>query len=421
MVKVLLQKILRFGVYLIVFKYKPKIIGITGSVGKTSTKEAIAVVLESEFRVRKSCENNDNKIGLLFTVIGIESLEKNILFWLKVFWKIGELLIIKDRKYPEILVLEMATEKEGDLEFFTEIIKCDIGIITAISHVNLNSFKTVEAVQKEKSVLIENLKKGAWAILNYDDSNIEKISYKSKEKIFSYGSKKGNSLELREVKFNFSALDADSFLGVNFKIFYEGSLIPVSLPNNTGYNAVYASLAAIATGLCMDMNLIEVAQNLKKFHSLPGRMNLIKGIKDSIILDDTYNSLPRSNIRALNFLENIKSEGRKKIVVLADMSELGTNSDKFHQEIGEHLVGKVDILFAFGEKSKFIIAGAIKNGMNKDNLFHFTNFQSCLQCLREKINKGDVVLVKGSRSMKMEKLVKEIMKFPDVEKDFLVS
>jgi UDP-N-acetylmuramyl pentapeptide synthase len=185
---------------------------------------------------------------------------------------------------------------------------------------------------------------------------------------------------------------------------------------------VYASLAAAAVGLKYGMNLVEISQALKAFKVPKGRLNIVKGIKNTIIIDDTYNSSPQSCTAALEIVSRIELPvGAKKFAILGDMLELGSLSEKSHLEIGRQVYkNKISKLIIVGERSRDIARGAEKAGMSKDNIFHFAFSDEAGRFIQEQINQSDLILVKGSQGMRMEKIVKEIMAEPLRAKELLV-
>ena len=408
---------------LILKKYKPKIIGITGSVGKTSAKEAVYTVLKTKFNVRRNTKNYNNEIGLPLTIIGSDSPGKSIFGWLGVFFKALGLILFKDKNYPKILVLEMGVDRPGDMKYLMGIAKGDIGIVTLISHSHEEFFEDVKEIQKEKGLLVENLKPGGWAILNFDDELTRELAGKSKVKVLSYGFKEGAMLRAQELVFSFEKTkEVDNLLGLSFKLTYNGSFIPVLLPQVIGYNSIYAALVAAAVGLTMEMNLVEISKAMREFDSPNGRMNLIDGIKHTLIIDDTYNSSPISVMSALDIVSKIPiAKGARRFAVLGDMLELGKYSEEGHREVGRYAAkARVDKLITVGERARDIARSAEEAGMARDNIFEYTDVAEAGRFIQQRIEQGDLILVKGSQGMRLEKIVKEIMAEPLRAKELLV-
>lgn len=406
---------------LILRKYQPRIIGITGSIGKTSAKEAVCLVLNTRFKVRASFKNYNNELGLPLTIIGVESAGKSLLGWLKVFLKAVSLILIRDKKYPEILVLEMGVDRPGDMAYLCSIINPEIGIETAISYSHLEYFGNVVNIKKEKQVLIENVDNKGLSILNYDNEYTRDMAEVSRAKVLTYGFGEGAMLQVQDLSYNFSKGDYD-LSGIHFKMSYDGSIVPVFMKNVLSETAVYAALAGVAVGLHFEFNLVELAQILLDFNLPHGRMNLLPGIKNTFIIDDTYNSSPEACLAALDVLGKLRiSEDGKKYAVLGDMAEIGSYTEEGHELVGKKVVDSgIDYLIAVGAKSIHIINGAQDAGLKKDFIFHFDTSEEAGSFIQDRINSGDVILVKGSQSMRMEKAVLEIMAEPERAEELLV-
>ncbi len=424
--KKFIQKILKILAKMILAKYQPDVIGITGSVGKTSAKEAIYSVLKSKYIVRRNIKNYNNEIGLPLTIIGVDSPGKSFFGWVMVFLKAVKLLIVRDNNYPKILILEMAADKPGDMEYLTSIARCKIGVITLIGPVHLEFFGSLEKIKDEKSILIKKLIKPGWAVLNNDDENVKEIAKDIKSndiKILSYGFAEQAVIRARETQLSFTQKkNVNKLDGISFKLSYNGSTVPVFLPKILGQASIYAALAGAAVGIIYGFNLVEIAQALKNYQSPKGRMNLISGIKNTLIIDDTYNASPQSAIAALNSLASLPlSQSANKYAVLGDMLELGSYSEAGHREVGGEVAKSgINKLIVVGERSRDIARGAVLAGMAEDNIFHFDIADEAGKFIQDRIKQGDIILVKGSQGMRMEKIVKEIMAEPLRAEELLV-
>jgi len=421
--KKLIELKLKILAKLILKKYNPEIIGITGSVGKTSTKEAINTVLKGKFKTRTNIKNYNNEIGLPLTIINAESPGKNIFGWFFIFLKALKLVLIKDKAYPQILVLEMGVDRPGDMDYLNSIVKCHIGVLTLVGTVHMEYFRSKNELKQEKAKLIKSLPQDGFSIINYDNQLSREAIKVSRAKTISYGLDEAAVVRAQEIRFSYEGKpEAGNIQGISFKLSHEGSFAPVLLPGALGIGAVYSSLAAAAVGIAKDMNLIEISEALKGFASPKGRMKLIKGIKDTIIIDDTYNAEPESTIAALGALRRITvKSGARRYAVLGDMLELGKYSESAHRDVGKYIAGaKIDILVVIGERSRDIARGAKAAGMNADYIFHFPYSEEAGWFLQERIITGDLILIKGSQGIRTEKAVKEIMADPLHAKVLLV-
>ncbi len=413
--KKILVKTLRFLAKKILKKYKPEIIGVTGSFGKTSTKEAVFAVLSSKFNVRRNIKNYNNEIGLPLTIIGAGSPGRSVLGWLGVFFQAFFLLVLK-QDYPKILILEMAVDHPGDMDYLVDLALPKIGVVANIGAVHLEYFKTVERIAKEKAKIVTRIKDG-WAVLNADNELVLGIKDQVKCPVLTYGLGSKADLRAQEINISHNDLKEKGIAGISFKMIYQGNVMPVLLPNILGEHLVYAALAGAALGIIYGMNLMEISQALQSFKAPKGRMNLIDGIKKTLIIDDTYNAGPDSTLAALKVLGRIPG---RRWAVLGDMLELGEYTEEAHRKVGESMASnKIDFLITVGERAR-IIASEAEKGLGEDRVFSFPDAEKAGLFLQDRMESGDIVLVKGSQGMRMEKIVKEVMAEPLKAKDLLV-
>ena len=415
---------LRFLAKAVLARYHPEVIAITGSVGKTTTKEAIYSVLSVSYKVRRNLKNYNNEIGIPLSIIGVESGGSSIFRWLLVFFKAIFLLIKKNKNYPEILILEMAADHPGDIRYLVDFVPVKVGVVTNVAEVHLEFFKTLDEIAREKWILIETLSKDGYAVLNFDDQRVWAMAGKTKAKVLTYGFQPKADVSASEIKINqpTGGQGMAAINGLDFKLNYQGSSHLVFLPQILGKHLVYSALAAMAVGIIYKIDLSKIIDSLKHFKSPKGRMNLIKGIKDTLIIDDSYNSSPLAAKKALYQLGEINlNKPASKYAVLGDMLELGSYSEQAHQEIGEAAVDYgADYLITVGEKSRDMVRGAVAKGMSKDKCFNFKDSLAAGKFIQQRLAKGDLLLIKGSQGMRMEYAVKELMAEPQRAKELLV-
>ena len=418
MKKILFLK-LKILAKLILKKYRPLVIAITGSVGKTSAKEAIYTVLKSSGRVRRSRGNYNNEIGVPLTIIGSLSGGRSLIGWLAVFLRAFSLLVRHDKEYPEILILEMGAEKIGDLEYLTGFVPVDIGVITGIGGVHLEFFGSLENVAKEKFSLLRHFQdEGKVAVINFDDQRLKAGRPDIKGKIITYGFGEGADLRAADFKV---VKKQDSFGGL-FKFHYQENTIPVFLADVLSRQQVYAALVGLAAAAALNRNLLEAVDDLTgNYHPPKGRTNLIKGIKNTLLIDDSYNASPPSTLAALDTLADFPLPAARKLAVLGEMLELGGYTEAGHREVGRKAaeIG-VDILVAVGEKARDIIRGAVAAGLPEAQTFYFDNNHDAGIFVQNKLQEGDLILIKGSQGARLEQIVKELMAEPLKAKDLLV-
>jgi UDP-N-acetylmuramoyl-tripeptide--D-alanyl-D-alanine ligase len=417
----IIQLKLKFFARLILKKYQPVVIAVTGSIGKTSAKEAIYAVLKDKLSVRMSQKNYNNEIGLPLTIIGVESAGRNLASWFKIFVFASRLILFKDKDYPHVLILEMGVDHPGDMAYLTTIAPPTVGLVTSISYSHLEYLGSVDNIKKEKQVLIENLDNKGLAILNHDNDLTKGMAEASRAKVLTYGLQDGANLQAQDIVFNFTK-GTYELSGLNFKMNYNGAVVPVFMPEVMTESALYAALAAAAVGIYFDLNLIEIAQALSGFRLPKGRMNILPGIKHTFIIDDTYNSSPESSLAALDVLRRIKIDDQaSKYAVLGEMLELGSYTEEGHRSVGEKLAKSgIDHLIAVGEKARDIIRGATASGLSDDYIFYFDSAVEAGRFLQNRIKAGDIILVKGSQGSRMEKAVQEIMAEPERASELLV-
>ncbi|MBI4692204.1 MAG: UDP-N-acetylmuramoyl-tripeptide--D-alanyl-D-alanine ligase [Candidatus Terrybacteria bacterium] len=422
MIKQILKKIIVFLLQteakLILRKYKPKIVAVSGTVGKTSAKDAIALVLGNKFSVRKSEKSYNSEIGVPLTIIGARSAWNNFFQWIFILFK-GLKVFFREKNYPQWLILEMGVDRPKDMERLVKWIRPDIAIITTLVEipVHVEYFKGPEELIKEKIKLIKKLKPENYAILNGDDKILPELKEKTEANIITYGF--SENLDLIASNYHLSSE------GITFKIDYKGNIVPIRIPGVFGRQYVYSALTGITVGISQGLNLVEAAEALSKFKPPPGRLNLIEGIKNSFIFDDSYNSSPIAAAAALEALKELSEymstiKPGRKIAVLGDMLELGKFTIDEHKKVGK-LVKEIgaDLLFTVGPRSKFTTEEAQAVGFDPKNIFEFSTSDEAKKAVQEKIQENDLILVKGSQSMRMEKIVEEIMAHPELKEQLL--
>jgi len=308
------------------------------------------------------------------------------------------------------------------MKYLLDFIPVKVGVITAIGQfpAHIEFFPEKGKLIEEKALLVKSLAKNSLAVLNYDDLSVRMIGddLHKEVSIVNYGMGHGADLKIINYELVIRDLKKGDF-GVNFKLEYQGSFVPVRLNKVLGKQQAYAVAVAAAVGLNFGLNLVEISSALRKYRSLPGRTKLIKGIKNSWIIDDSYNSSPTSALAALEILEELP--GQRKIAVLGDMLELGESTEAGHRHVGQQAVLVVDLLFAVGSRASFIADEAVQQGMARDKIFKFSRSKEAALTLQKEMFPGDTVLIKGSRAVHLEKVVREIMADPRKADKLLVK
>ncbi len=393
----------------VLLKYKPQVIGITGSIGKSSTKEAIALVLEPHFRVRKSEGNYNNEIGVPLTILGCKSGGRSVGAWVRIIAKWLRLIVLPNT-YPEVLVLEMGIDHKGDMKYLLSFVKLDVGVATHVSGSHLKHFGSVSNIAKEKGRLIKSLAKTGFAVVNADNQWTKKMGETTEATVLSYGFSEEADIRVDNLLFHGDAREVEGF---SFKLNYRGKSVPMRLPLILAKHLIPSVLAAVAVGVALRLNLVEIARSLEGFRSLPGRMQMFLGIHDSRIIDDTYNASPVSMQAALDTMAHIQSP--RKGVILGDMLELGEKSDDEHIALGEK-IQEANISFALlvGQHMKALYQTLSAGGFSSKQLFWFPSPMEAGDFAEGFVRSGDVVLVKGSQGVRMELVVEQLLAQPDL-------
>jgi UDP-N-acetylmuramoyl-tripeptide--D-alanyl-D-alanine ligase len=351
-------------------KHEPVVVGVTGSNGKTTTKDLIGHVLNDVGSTVFSEKSFNNFVGLPATILRIE----------------------KDTRFA---VLEMGTNQPGEIGRLARVASPHIGIITNISHSHLEGLKDLEGVAREKAALLDELEEPAVAVLNRDDPSYEMLAADAPGKVVTFGICH---------RADYTAINIEVELeGVRFEV--AGTKVKLPL---LGVHSIYNALAVFACAAELDVHPERIAKNFETFESPPMRLKPIrKG--DLLVLNDTYNANPGSMESAIKTFSVLPAEGRK-VVVLGDMLELGEQTTTLHEKVGEQLsCGDFDLVVGVGTRAPDYLAGARKRGIPAGNLISFSDTDEALQSLPGMINPKDSILVKGSRRMGLEKIVDAVL------------
>ncbi len=404
-------KILELEARLVLKKYKPKIVAVTGTVGKTGTKDAIYTVLSQFFHVRKSEKSFNSEVGIPLTILACPTGWRNPLIWLSNAFK-GFWLLVWPHKYPKWLVLEVGVRKPGDIDYITKYVHPDVSVITAFGKlpVHVEFFEAKEDLWREKAKLAKALPHTGTLILNYDDPNVFAIKEDVKCKTITFGQTHGAMIHMTDMNFEYDK-KTKLPVGVNFHIEYEGKSLPVLRKGVIGKTHLYNIGGALAVAYGEGLSMTEAMNSLEKLETPTGRMRLIPGVKGTMVIDDTYNSSPLASETALETFELLDAPGRK-ILVFGDMLELGKYSDEAHEELGKMAAGFCDVIITVGIRSRFFANAAQAAGFPKEFLQEVEDSKEAGKIVETMLEEGDVVLVKGSQGMRMERTVKEIMAEP---------
>ncbi len=410
---------------LTLFRYRPRVIGVTGSVGKTSAKRAAFSVLSRIRSVRMAEGNLNTEIGMSLTILGNWKLDewklasrdqpagtakfRKLAFWLKVIFVGAYQVIVKSDDYPDVLILEYGADRPGDILRLMRIARPDVGIVTAVGDipVHVEFYAGPDDVAREKARLIERLTPSGFAVLNHDEELVDEMRDHTRARVMSYGFDPG--ADVRVTRFD-NRMSGGIPTGISFKLEYEGNAVPVRMDGVLGRSTAYAAAAAACVGLIFDMNLITISEALAGYVPAPSRMELLPGMKQAFVIDDAYNASPLSMLAALDVLAGLPA--RRKIAVLGDMLEIGKYTIEAHENIGRHVAETADILFAVGLRAKFIADSAREAGMKEKDIHSFDTASEAIELLVRLMSKGDLVLVKGSHAMGLDAVVRAITAVP---------
>jgi len=346
-----------------------RVIGITGSVGKSTTKEMVAEVLSTRYPTLKSPGNLNNEIGLPLTILRLSTGHQRA-------------------------VLEMGFYVPGEIAFLCDIALPQTGVVTNIGTVHAERAGSQEAIARGKAELVQVLPAApeGVAILNFDDPWVRQMEEKTKARVFFYGlSREAN-------------LWADNVVGlglegIRFRLHYQGEILHVRIPL-IGRHSVHTALRAAAVGLVEGMNWQEILEGLHQSYTQL-RLAAVRSQTGALLLDDTYNASPESMLAALNLLDEL--EGRK-VAVLGDMLELGPYERGGHEMVGLRAAQVAKILLTLGERAHLIAEAARRAGMKKSSVLEFKEFEPLMDWLKANLTKEDAVLIKGSHGLGMDRI-----------------
>lgn len=371
---------------------KPIIIAITGSVGKTTTKEALFHVLSPFFVTYKTEKSFNTPLGVALNICGIKKTGTHIFSWIQILLQVT---FCPKPRY-EVLILEYGADAPGDIAQLLKIAKPQIGIVTAIkrAHMEKNQFKNIESIEKEKASLLKSLPKTGLALINNDDPRTKKMTSPATTK--TIGAQ--GDIKIGLIK--------NTTTGIHFPIQVEGKKHSVHTSVLGEFHAFPLSVSLFVAHH-LGIPLPQALQKTKDFSLPPGRMNLLDGIRGSTLIDSSYNANPSSMEAALHVLKQFKTSG-KKIAVLGTMNELGPYTNQEHRKLGEIAARTADIIVTVGSQSEIIAESARKKGTK--NVHSFSDSIQAGKFLRKIIQKNDIILLKGSQNnVRMEWAIKHIL------------
>lgn len=346
-----------------------QVIGITGSVGKTLTQNAVSKVLSQKY----NC------------VVGGEDLDPT--------FRIPQ-AILRTKPWDNFLILEYGVEHPGDMDYYLDIAKPNIAAVTNIAATHTKYFKNTAGVYEEKSKLIKALPAGGYAVLNGDDKLSAKLKEVTKATVLAVGKENKNGIKISNFK--------QGLQGSSFRIHYKGQMVHVAW-KIIGRHQILAAYIASTIGILNNLTLKQIASGLSQVKAPNHRLSQIITQKSNII-DDTYNSSPKAAIESINTLKEL-GKGLKKIAILGEMKDLGQLSKRSHQKVGEAVAkSRINVLITVGAAAAVIGTSAKKNSF-RGKIINVTNTKEAIKAAREYANKKSLILIKGSRHAHLERVV----------------
>jgi len=357
-------------------RFQIPVVAITGSSGKTTTKEMAAAIIGREKQLLKNEGNFNNLVGLPMTLFQLN-------------------------ESHEVAVLEMGTNRRGEIARLTEIAGPTVGVITNVGPAHLEGLKSLETIREEKGDLFRVMDNRGTAVINLDDEALAPWAEKWKGKKMTFGIQ-------ADADVTASHITHEGEKGTIFKLLMEGASREILLPV-LGFHNVSNALAAAAASSAAGLSFDAICQGLMAFRPVGGRMEVYRLKNGGTLIDDTYNANPASVAVALKTLQGLKGECRST-VILGDMLELGSEAEKYHEEIGRSLADTgVNKVYLRGDFARVTAKGAMKRGMKSDQVLIDLSTEETVAHLKACLKTGDWVLVKGSRKMKMEEIVQAIL------------
>lgn len=384
--------------------YKPRIVAVTGSVGKTTTKDLIAVSVANHYRSRAASGSYNSEFGVPLTILD-EQAGGSILEWLRIFGR-GWKRVLRRGDYPELLVLEMAADHPGDIDYLSRLVPPDVAVVTNVRNVHLANYESVEAIAEEKSFLIKNLKPNGVAVLNFDDTATRMMRALAPAGVIYFGLTEESNVWISDI-----ATTPHGVIGTLNMAEIDGTtpqkwLIKTQL---LGRHQLYGVSAAVAVGLALGIPVPETLAAVADFTPPAGRGRLLHGRSGLLIVDDSYNASPQATIDSLAALKTLPGP---RYAVLGDMAELAEATEAGHRMVGEYVADWLDHLVVIGNDAKLIADAALEKGMSAEKIVRAANIREAAAAV-DPHKKGGTVLVKASQStMYLERVVERLLADP---------
>lgn len=401
LIKYIIVTIITWEAKLIIRKHKPFIIGVTGNLGKTSTKDSIAAAL-SDLSVRGTEKSQNSEFGLPLTIIGEKSGWGNVFKWVYVIYR--GVAVYFAKSYPKYLVLEIGADHKGDIESVSKWLKTDITVLTQFSEipVHVENFANREELIREKKYLVDAIKKGGLFVYNADCKDSVDIAEGVNGNKISFGIHAGDYVA-RQIVNTLNPAQVSAVVQYG-----EGSKLDIVCKDVLGESPILCALPAIVVARHLKVDILDASKHITDMHRAGGRMRVLPGKAGSIIIDDTYNASPLATEHGIKTLGTLDVKGRK-IAIVGDMLELGEYTREAHLKVGKYAQQHAHMLFTVGNRARAVAEGALDNGMRDGDVVQCDNARDAAREVLNILKEGDVVYVKGSQGMRLERAVKMLL------------
>jgi UDP-N-acetylmuramyl pentapeptide synthase len=420
LVKQYITKIITWQAMYVLKRFKPTVIAVTGNVGKTSTKDAIFYALRPYGHVRRSEKSFNSDTGVPLSILGVPNGWNSPMLWATNILH-GFMLMFFTKTYPEYLVLEIGADHPGDISSVAAWVKPHVSVFTRFPDVpvHIEFFENVEAVIREKTSLATHTRKDGTLILNADDSKIMKLDGLDGRKTYTYSAENPSDIQIKNITYHFSETDAVHGSDTTLLVKDRGE-IHLVLPHIISHGHIAGAVSGLLVVKALGFEIEDALLSLREYRTPPGRFSLLEGVNETLLIDDAYNASPTAMEHALMMLKEIPVKKGKKVAILGDMMELGVHTQSAHEKLGEEVLGVADVLIAVGSRAEFLYKSAIKAGFNKKNAFHVFTTKEVFPILEKYMTPGSVILFKASQSVRLERVIKDVMTHPEQAGKLLV-
>ncbi len=417
----------------------PTIVAITGTVGKSSTKQMLAAMLGAAYPQETLCitkKNYNNEIGVPLTVLDLPAPGRSFFSWMQLLTRAWAFRVGLMPLKKTLLVLEMGADRPGDLAYLTSIAPPSISVITAVTPedpswapVHAANYPSIEALAQEKATLVRALSETGTMILNGDDARVLAMRSGRAAKVLTFGSTERANVQVVHTRLRMEKSEAGAFpTGLEVQLRIQDGFYTIFLADVFGRSAALAMAAAASVGLALGLEAQTMVRGLASYKALPGRTQLVRGIKHTMLFDDTYNASPVAVLLALRDLASCEVDETKqrKIVCLGEMRELGEQSETLHEMIGREAARLgMDELFVAGAGAEALARGAKLGGMHEASVHAMRDAEDMGIAVQDMLRTGDLVLAKASEGpgprnanfglvtgVRFERIIKELMAEP---------